>query len=180
MLEKRHYLPARNSGRVAFGLLSVLALLALACFPVFVQADSSQIQYEPARPSATGLPPADNQPPANSSGAGGGTPGSSGSSSGGSSAGDPSSSTGGAAATGSDGGTGQGSPGGVSQGKALDSAEQTGQAPAQTSSDDDGSSPLVAILIAIAALAAISLGVLAMRARRQDGDPGSSVSPKAG
>ena len=35
--------PIRNSGRPLFALISVLALLALACFPVFAQAE---IQYE--------------------------------------------------------------------------------------------------------------------------------------
>ena len=42
-----------------------------------------------------------------------------------------------------------------------------------------GSSPLVPILIAIAVLAAISIGVVMMRQRRQRRGPGSSVSPKA-
>lgn len=47
-----------------------------------------------------------------------------------------------------------------------------------TSSDDGGSSsPLVPILIAIAVLAAISIGVVVMRQRRRD--PGTPVSPKA-
>jgi hypothetical protein len=46
--------------------------------------------------------------------------------------------------------------------------------------ESSGSSPLVPILIAIAALAAISIGVVMMRARRQrDGRGGASVSPEA-
>jgi cobalamin biosynthesis Mg chelatase CobN len=50
----------------------------------------------------------------------------------------------------------------------------------QTSSkaDDGSSSPLVPILIAIAVLAAISIGAFLYRQRRQQ-DPGSPISPKA-
>jgi cobalamin biosynthesis Mg chelatase CobN len=47
----------------------------------------------------------------------------------------------------------------------------------QPASDDGGSSPLVPILIAIAALAAVSIGVVVMRNRRGDSD--GPVSPKA-
>jgi hypothetical protein len=42
---------------------------------------------------------------------------------------------------------------------------------------DDGSSPLVPILIAVAVLAAISIGAYYYRQRRQG--PGSTVSPNA-
>jgi hypothetical protein len=46
------------------------------------------------------------------------------------------------------------------------------------SHSDDGSSPLVPILIAIAVLAAISVGIVMYRRRRGTG-AGTSVSPKA-
>jgi len=46
-----------------------------------------------------------------------------------------------------------------------------------SSTSDDGPSPLVPILIAIALLAAISIGSYLYRQRRQD--HGSPVSPKA-
>lgn len=46
-----------------------------------------------------------------------------------------------------------------------------------SSSSDDGSSPLVPILIAVAVLAAISIGAFYYRQRRQE--PGSTVSPNA-
>ncbi len=42
-----------------------------------------------------------------------------------------------------------------------------------------GSSPLVWIIIAIAVLAAISIGAFVIRQRRQGGEGGTSVSPKA-
>jgi len=45
------------------------------------------------------------------------------------------------------------------------------------STEDESSSPLVPILIAIAVLAAISIGAFYYRQRRQGA--GSSVSPKA-
>ena len=48
---------------------------------------------------------------------------------------------------------------------------------AASTSGDDSSSPLVPILIAIAVLAAISIGAFYYRQRRQGA--GSSVSPKA-
>ena len=49
------HLQARSSARPSFALLSVLALLALACFPVLAQAeDASGVQYETAVPTVTG------------------------------------------------------------------------------------------------------------------------------
>ena len=48
-----------------------------------------------------------------------------------------------------------------------------------TESDDGSSSPLVPILIAIAVLAAITIGAVVVRQRRQRGEPGGQVSPKA-
>ncbi|HEX5989495.1 MAG TPA: hypothetical protein VFY75_04700 [Solirubrobacterales bacterium] len=78
---------------------------------------------------------------------------------------------------GSDGGAGTAANGsktaenGVGGGKPL----ATSLSPTSSESDD-GSSPLVPILIAIAVLAAISIGAFLYRQRRQ-GDPGSRVSP---
>jgi MYXO-CTERM domain-containing protein len=50
--------------------------------------------------------------------------------------------------------------------------------PASSESDDD-SSPLPAILIAIAVLAAISIGAVLLRQRRRGGDPNAPASPEA-
>lgn len=181
-----HQVSGSARGRSIFA-LSVLALLALGCcLPVLAQAqDSSGIQYSDAPPTVTGKKaPNGQEPPASSSKAndagsepvGGGSTGSSG---GGSSA-DGSSSSGDASGTVNGGATDQqGSPGkgydgSIGPGKAAESG------PTASSSDGDGgSSPLVPILIAIAALAAISLGAVMYR-RHRDASSGSSVSPEAG
>jgi len=60
----------------------------------------------------------------------------------------------------------------------VQQADQASATPA-SSQDSGGSSPLVPILIAIAALAAISIGVVMFRAKRQRGEGSSSVSPEA-
>lgn len=65
-------------------------------------------------------------------------------------------------------------PAGGDVGKAQ--SLQTVSSPA-TESSDDGSSPLVPVLIAVAVLAAISIGAYYYRQRRQD--TGSPVSPNA-
>jgi cobalamin biosynthesis Mg chelatase CobN len=69
--------------------------------------------------------------------------------------------------------------GSVGSGVAIGGGDDQSQAGGKTSavSEGDSSSPLVPILIAIAVLAAISIGAYYYRQRRQD--PGSSVSPKA-
>lgn len=85
---------------------------------------------------------------------------------------------------------GQGNQGaGDRDGKAADGSKPAGgelkdakpitsfDSTAAPASDDDGSSPLVPILIAIAVLAAISVGAFLYRQRRQD--PTSPISPKA-
>jgi cobalamin biosynthesis Mg chelatase CobN len=168
--------------------LSVLALLALGCcLPVLAQAeDSSGIQYSDAPPTVTGKKaPSGQEPPASSSQAndggsaqsGGGSPGSPG---GGSSAGGSSSNSGDASGTakGGDaaqqGSPGKGYDGAIGPGKAAE-----GGTTASSSHGDGGSSPLVPILIAIAALAAISLGAVMYR-RHRGASSGSSVSPEAG
>jgi hypothetical protein len=170
-------------GRSLFA-LSVLALLAMGCFPVFAQADSSGIQYSDAPPTATGGHeiPSRSAPPAHSSKANGGPAvqggGNSADSSGkGSSAGVPSSKSGGT--TNGDGTGQQGSPGqGSAGGSDNPSSPSARNGEATSSTSDDSSSPLVPILIAIAVLAAISIGVVMMRQRRRRGS-GVPISPKA-
>ena len=161
------------------------ALLAFALFPALAVAeDSSGIQYSDAPPTVPGK--TSQQDPANSSKAGGGTggPGQSSTRSGSTDAGKSGdrSKTDDAGVAGGQQGGGDGKDGaGAGQGK---SGDERGQGPkaidvAPTTSADDGSSPLVPILIALAALAAISIGAVAMRRKRSDSDPGSPVSPEA-
>jgi cobalamin biosynthesis Mg chelatase CobN len=173
--------------------LSVLALSALMLFPALAQAaDSSGIQYSEAPPTATGgqggnKQQGHNEPAANSSSNKGNSPQSSDSghsksstSSGGSSGKNPSSQTVNAQSTSHDGGTGQGNSGNGSNGGEASPVHQSGQAqPASSPGESGGSSPLVPILIAIAALAAISIGAVMLRARRQRDGRGAPVSPEA-
>jgi cobalamin biosynthesis Mg chelatase CobN len=184
MLGTRH-VSASWRGRSVLA-LSALALLALACFPVLAQADSSGIQYSDAPPTVTGSHkiPTQSAPPAHSSKADGGAAhgkgNGSGSSGKGSSAGGSSSKSGGSPGTARGDGTGQqGSPGQGSGGKSNTHATPAGSgAEPVLSKSDGGSSPLVPILIAIAVLAAISIGAVMMRQRRRR-DSGVSVSPEA-
>lgn len=85
---------------------------------------------------------------------------------------------GGAGKGGGEGGT----PGGIADGKKVagNGAAALDTDPVGSSTDDGGSSPLVPILIALAVLAAISVGVVAMRKTREDTDPGAPASPEAG
>lgn len=187
MLGKRRH-PVRSSGRPAFLLLSVLALLAMACFPLAAQAEESVVPvYETEVPSSTGpkkTPQVKNDSGAESSQTGGATAPSGADESSGSGSGSSSEEESGAAGSGSgNGGPGQGSPGNGSKGDASQAGNQQSQgsqqgqqARAETSSGDS-SSPLVPILIAVAVLAAISIGAILYRQRRQR--TGTSVSPKA-
>jgi cobalamin biosynthesis Mg chelatase CobN len=180
---------ARSSVRPGFSLLSVLAVLAIACFPGLAQAEeSSGIQYEtdvPTVPSQEGS----NIPSTNGSGgsdapggpgaqaSGSGAPGDAGSGgSGGSNGG--SGADKGQPNQGSGAGGGQGS-GGVepANGELKDAEPITSLSGTSVSSTDDGSSPLIPILIAAAVLAAISIGGFYYRQRRQGA--GSPISPKA-
>jgi len=178
--------PAR--GRSIFA-LSVLALLALGCFPLLAQADSSGLQYSDAPPTVTGHTTSNgNEPPAGKSNAHeGGSGGNTGSPGKGSAKGGSSGKPGDGQAAGAGGG--KGSQGNGSQNSPGAGGKATGAEaePASTSSDS-GSSPLVPILIAIAVLAAISIGVVVMRQRRRgndasagsdDASPSSPVSPEA-
>jgi cobalamin biosynthesis Mg chelatase CobN len=164
-------------------LLSVLALLAFACFPVTAQAE---VQYEDEVPSVK-VPPNHKKPqhggsepeaeisnknPQHSQGSGGSGGGSGGGSPGGSSsgAGNNPSTGGGHGDNQSD--SGNGSPGG--KGSGAPHAGQTAGAP--VSSSEGSSSPLVPILIAVAILAAISIGAVAYRQRRQRRGESTGVS----
>jgi cobalamin biosynthesis Mg chelatase CobN len=184
MIGMRHR--SRTPGRSFVLLLSVLAL-AFVCLPAAAGADSSGIQYEDAPPTATGEQPTSrDQTPARSSDVNGGATapsgqGGGGSGSSGGSSSDPSSRDGGgglAAAGKNDGGNGKGSQG-LAGGGQLHPAKKLSQATETTTEEkgDGGSSPLVPILIAIAVLAAISIGALLYRQRRQRG---GSLSPEAG
>lgn len=187
---RRH--PALGWDQFSFVLLSVLALLAFALFPVAASADSSGYEYENAIPTPTGshhstptVVGGNEDGKAHASNESGGTPsggsgGSGSDSSGGSSAGkDPS--TGSGSGAGEDkNGNGSTSPQHQNGGK--DAAGGVGTleavpASSQSSSDDGGSSPLVPILIILAVLAAVSVGVVVWQRRRGDTPP---ITPKAG
>jgi hypothetical protein len=184
---KRH--PSALRLGPAFASMSVIALLALACFPVLAHAeDSSGVQYSDAIPRVEGdnSPSHHRQTPAKSSstGKGGGqaTTGTTGSkgSTGGSSENESSSKGGGAAVNGNDGGPGQGSPAGSASGAGKTGVQPAGQVTAKPASEqgDGGSSPLVPILVAILVLAAISVAAVMIGQRRQRG-PTTPASPKA-
>jgi cobalamin biosynthesis Mg chelatase CobN len=168
----------------------VLALLALACLPVLAQADSSGIQYGDAPPTATThgseIPSRSGGSPAHSSGTGGGNSASHHSTTSGSSEEGPSKESEATTAAngsandgngGNDGSHGQGNPGKGAKNEALSGAKPLSSNSA--TQDDGGSSPLVPILIAVAVLAAISIGVVVTRQHRRRGGPDARVSPEA-
>jgi cobalamin biosynthesis Mg chelatase CobN len=159
-----------------------LALLAFACFPVLAHAGVPNYTDAPPDPTGDVEIQERSEPPAHSSNTGGGGSGSvTGEGSGkrdGSGAGSADGRSSGPGAGGaSDGGKGQG---GQANGSGNgQEAPVAGAATAATS--DEGASPLIPILIAIAVLAAISVGVVLMRQRRHgDDEPGVPVSPRAG
>lgn len=172
-------------------LVSVLALLALACVPALAQAETvyeTEKTNIPEESKPTHHKPKNNpeteSSSATASNKGGGGP--NGGNSNGSGSGNAS--EGGASGAGDGGSKGQGNPGsgsstqsgtGGNQGNtpAVEGNTEVGK-PASASHDSGSSSPLVPILIAIAVLAAISIGAVVYRQRR--GRPGSPVSPKAG
>jgi len=186
---RRHQ--ARGSGRSVFSLLSVLAVLAFALFPVSASADSAGAEYENAIPSPTG---GTHKAPLVGGGSegeedknahaseNGGSTGGTGSGSGGGSSGDGNGST----PVGQDSGENKGGSGSTNPqhaGGGKDAAGQVDQLTAvpdgnQTSGDDDGSSPVVPILIVVALLAAISGGVVYWQRRR--GSDAPPITPKAG
>jgi hypothetical protein len=161
-------------------LLSLLALLAFTCFPVFAQADSSGAQYE-VNPVPEGGGHHHQQPVAKSStNNSGGTPsapaGSEGAPTEVNSGGVPSEAV--KAETDSRPERHQGSPEGGQGSGGKNAAPSPALAPAPKSTSDGGSSPLVPILVALAVLAAISVGVFLFRQRRQHG--GGLTTPPAG
>ena len=158
----------RSSTPAAYWLASVIALLGLACFPVLAEADSSAIQYEEELPTPTGksTAPSHSGPSAHSSTASSGTsaPSQSGSTTPGS-AGPASASA----------QTSRRGKGGTAHDRQLKRAGLATSNRAQASGQSDqtssggGSSPLVSVLVAIAALAAISIASVMVRQRRAGG-----------
>ena len=185
MIGNRHSQTA-HSGRRSLVLVSLLALLSLMCFPMLAQAeDSSEIVYETGPPSAEGHHHSEHEPVAKSSNH---TP-----------------KSGGTSPTPAESGSRlrvksirvgfhrkkaepgrpvspeghQGSPGkGKNNAQKKDAPSPAASSP-KVSSDGGGSSPLVPILIALAALAAISIGVLVVR-QRKGGRPDSGLPTRAG
>jgi hypothetical protein len=173
----------RGSGRSAVVLLSVLALLAFACFPILAQADSVGPEYNTALPGDGGPKQNENIAKSSESPNSGGAeaPPGGGTSEGYVEQAPPSSEGQGNPNAGKEGGSGQGSPdkgknppGGTKVQPAAPHVQST------PDSSDDGSSPLVPILIAAAALAAISIAALLIRQRRQRDASSPSLSTKAG
>jgi len=164
----------------------VLALLAFACCPVLAQADSGTIQYDPSLPNDGGAKQNENIAKTSESPKGGGAeaPAPSGGMGEGyaEQAAPPSSEGPGNANGGNEGGTSQGSPDKGNNPQHATKVQHAAPPHVQSTpaSSDDGSSPLVPILIAAAVLAAISIGALLIRQRRQRDASGSSLSTKAG
>jgi hypothetical protein len=179
----------RHSRRAPSGrgllLLSSLAVLAFACFPVFAQADSTGVQYNPGLPegghhhqhepvakSSTEPPsggtssPTEQSSPAPSEVNSGEVPSEE-------------------VQAGSNGGpeghqrSPEGAKSGAGKPKATSPARPHANASPETGNDGGGgSSPLVPILIALAVLAAISVGAYVLRQRR--GGSGGVPTPRAG
>lgn len=188
MLGSRRH-PAHGWGQSAFVLLSVLALLAFALFPVAASADSAGYEYENAVPTPTGeahkaptvVGGGGEDDKAHASSNGGVSPGGgSGSDSGGSSDGGNASTPAGNGGSEDKGGNGSANPQHANGGKDAGGKQVASlkEVPSpSTEADDGGSSPVVPILIAIALLAAISIGVVVWQRRRSDAPP---ITPKAG
>jgi hypothetical protein len=166
-------------------LSSLLALVALMCFPLLAQAnDSSGVVYETGLPNAGGHH-SGHGPIAKSSTHSGGT-----------SSGEPSQessapsevSSGGSSSEKGEGGSNngpqrhQGSPAHAKGGSGNPAAKSPAHvSPAAPADEGSGSSsPLVPILIAIAALAAISIGVVLVRQRRQRPPGHGDLSTRTG
>jgi cobalamin biosynthesis Mg chelatase CobN len=166
----------------------VLAVLAIACFPGLAQAeDNSGIQYETDVPTVPSHE-SSNIPSKNKSGSADAPSESE------SEASKSDTPTGGSTGGGNDSGQGGGTPSGQSsqagggdgqkaENGSQDSAGNVNAAQplgVETAAETDsgGSSPLVPILIAVAVLAAISIGYFLYRQRR--GADSTVSSPKAG
>ena len=181
MLGMRH--PLRPLAGARLGLLSVFALMAFACFPAVGAAacpgDSSAVEYCDAPPPEYEKTPKKN--PAASPKTGGHresptSPGTTGEADTGRKS--STDEAGGVAPSGKDG-DGKGGP--APEARKGDKPVSPQPKPidaSPTSTDDGGGSPLVPILIALAVLAAISIGAVVMR-RRRDSEPGSPASSEA-
>ncbi len=159
----------------------------MACFPGLAAAEeNSGIQYEtdvPTVPShESSNIPSKNSDGSNSSNDSGQEATGSTAPGGASTGGGDGTGTGNGAGTGQSnqatgGGDGKAANGSKPAAGNVGDAQSLQTATSAAAESDDGSSPLVPILIAIAVLAAISIGAYYYRQRRQD--PGSTVSPKA-
>jgi cobalamin biosynthesis Mg chelatase CobN len=176
----------RSLGRHAVALVSVLALLAFACFPVLAQAESVYETEPTTLPHETVKAPtehnnphhSESSPQANASGTPGG---------GGGSEEPGSEGSGSQSGASKQGGSGTSGGGGQAHSKQVNGAGNGGAKPAgnvqtakpvanTTEADNGSSSPLVPILIAVAVLAAISIAAVLVRQRRGSD---STISPKA-
>jgi cobalamin biosynthesis Mg chelatase CobN len=163
-------------------LLSLLALLAFTCFPVFAQADSSEVQYE-VNPVPSGHSH-QHEPVAKGSTQSGGTP----SAPAGSEAAPSEVNSGGSSSGEVEAGSNnrpqrhQVSPAHAKSGGEKHAAKSPAHATNASPADEGSgsSSPLVPILIAIAALAAISIGVVLVRQRRQRPPGQGDLSTRTG
>jgi hypothetical protein len=168
----------RSLERPAFALFSVLALLAFACFPVLAQAETVYESEQTTLPGETVKNPSghknhhqsEGSPQADASGAPEGGGSRSKSQNGASKGSNPSTPGGGGQDQ-----SKQGDDASKSQGQPVGNV-QAAQPVSSTAADDGSSSPLVPILIAVAVLAAISIGAVLVRQRR---DSDGSFSPKA-
>lgn len=156
--------------------LSVLALLAFACVPALAKADSQGFQYQDAPPTVSGGAPEESDLSgggSSTSGVGGGS-GGDGSGSGGSGGG----SSGKGGANGAGNASGSNGVAGIGDGEGLAGTGSGDASASEVGTAGGGSSPLVPILIAIALLAAASIGYVLYRQRRGgDGKPGGQRKP---
>jgi hypothetical protein len=166
----------------------VLALLALACFPVLAQASSGTIEYDPTLPGDGGAKQNENIAKTSESPPSGGAeaPAGAGAGEGYSEEVAPSSEGGSPAGAGKDGGKGQGNPdkgnnpGAQTKVQPATPIDKSSPAASTSGDDDGGSSPLVPILIVVLVLAAISVAAVMIRQRRQRDSASPSLSTKAG
>lgn len=190
-MNRTRHRPGRSSARLFFALPLVLALLALVSFPVGQAVGSELPEYEDAppevpapKPHHESKPEKESESSAHSSNTGGGT--SAGGGSGGSNTGGGESVSEGSSegsgdnpSTAGSGGTGKDNGSKAATDHQNKGAEANTTISAPVESDDSSSSPLAPILIAIAVLAAISIGVVVIKQRRQRRGPDGAISPKA-
>jgi len=163
----------RSPGLPAVALVSVLALLAFTCFPVFAQAETVYKTESTNLPGGGGgKPPSHHQNPGSPES----SPNAHQSTAPGAGGADHSKSESSKSQNGASREGNPSTPGGAGepQGNAGKSAVGDGKpvgtvhlgAPSSQAAESDGSSPLVPILIAVAVLAAISVGAVMVRQRR--------------